>query len=63
MIPEVALYVPFLVLAVMIAWMYRTLASKPGGQPIGSLERAASRAGKFIRSLLPQFGRDAAASA
>jgi lipopolysaccharide export system permease protein len=63
MIPEVALYVPFLVLAVMIAWMYRTLASKPGGQPIGSLERAASRAGKFIRSMLPQFGRDAAASA
>jgi lipopolysaccharide export system permease protein len=61
--PEVALYVPFLILATLIGWMYWTLASKPGGQPIGSLERGAARVGKFIRSLLPQFGREAAPSA
>ncbi len=62
-IPEVALYVPFVLLATLIGWMYWTLASKPGGQPIGSLERGAASVSKFVRSLLPQFGREAAPSA
>lgn len=57
--PEVALWLPFLLFAGLILWMYLTLARKPGGQPIGALERAASRAGKAIRGMLPQFGRDA----
>ena len=63
LVPEVAMYVPFVIFAALIAWMYWTLASKPGGQPIGSLERGAAKVGKFIRSLLPQFGRAAAPSA
>ena len=50
----VAMWVPFVLLAVMIAWMYHVLAHKPGGQPIGALERAASKAARAIRSLLPK---------
>jgi lipopolysaccharide export system permease protein len=57
--PVIALWVPFLLLVALIVWMYRTIAYKPGGQPIGALERAFARAGKAIRSLLPQFGREA----
>ena len=61
--PELALYVPLLLLSALIFRMYWTLASKPGGQPIGSLERGAARIGRALRSLLPQFGGGAAASA
>jgi lipopolysaccharide export system permease protein len=50
----VAMWVPFVLLAAMIAWMYHVLAHKPGGQPIGALERAASKAARAIRSLLPK---------
>ncbi|RST31940.1 LptF/LptG family permease [Sphingomonas ginkgonis] len=62
-IPEVALYVPFALLILLIVHMYRTLATKPGGQPIGALERAANRVAARIRRLLPQFGSEAAAGA
>jgi lipopolysaccharide export system permease protein len=41
--------------------MYWTLAYKPGGQPIGGLERAAAKVRKAIGRLL-QFGRAAPAS-
>jgi lipopolysaccharide export system permease protein len=57
--PELALWVPFFLFGLLIWWMYRTLATKPGGQPIGALERGAGRVGKFVRGLLPQFGREA----
>lgn len=60
--PELALWVPFVVFALLILWLYRTLAGKPGGQPIGALERGATRVAKAVRGLLPQFGREAAAS-
>ena len=59
--PVIALWVPFLLLVALIVWMYRTIAYKPGGQPIGALERAFARVGKAIRSLLPQFGSEAGA--
>jgi len=49
-----ALWVPLIILSVMIAWMYHVLAHKPGGQPIGALERAAARMGRAVRSLLPK---------
>jgi lipopolysaccharide export system permease protein len=52
--PLLALWVPLLLLSAMIVWMYHVLAHKPGGQPIGTLERAAARAAKVIRSLLPK---------
>jgi lipopolysaccharide export system permease protein len=60
LIPEVALWVPFLLFAALILWMYLTLARKVGGQPIGALERGAGKIGRAIRSMLPQFGREAA---
>ena len=63
LVPEIALWLPFIFFAALILWMYWTIAYKPGGQPIGALERSASRAGKTIGRLLPQFGREAEASA
>ena len=56
---ELALWVPFLLFAGLIVWMYLTLARKPGGQPIGALERGASKVGRAIGRMLPQFGRGA----
>jgi lipopolysaccharide export system permease protein len=50
--PIIALWVPFALFAALILWMYWTLAHKPGGQPIGALERAFSKAGKGIARLL-----------
>ncbi len=49
-----ALWVPFLLLAVLIVWMYHVLAHKPGGQPIGALEWAASRSWRFVKGLVPR---------
>ena len=50
--PIIALWVPFLIFAALILWMYWTLAHKPGGQPIGALEKGASKAWKKIASIL-----------
>ena len=52
--PIVALWVPLLVLAGLIVWMYHVLAHKPGGQPIGALERGAAKAWRMVRSLFPK---------
>ena len=52
--PIVALWVPLLLLSGLIWWMYHVLAHKPGGQPIGALERAFAKIGRTVRSLLPQ---------
>lgn len=48
--PLIALWVPFAIFAGLIWWMYHTLAHKPGGQPIGALERSADKAWKWVRS-------------
>jgi lipopolysaccharide export system permease protein len=58
--PLLALGIPFLLFAALILWMYWTLAYKPGGQPIGALERAAAKLRKAIGRLL-HFGRAAPA--
>ncbi|MGZ8997891.1 MAG: LPS export ABC transporter permease LptF [Allosphingosinicella sp.] len=50
--PTLALWTPFVVFAALIIWMYWTLAHKPGGQPIGGLERFAARIGKLIARIL-----------
>ena len=50
--PFFALWVPFLMFAALIWWMYSTLAHKPGGQPIGALEVAFAKFGKALRSAL-----------
>jgi lipopolysaccharide export system permease protein len=49
-----ALWVPFVLLGVMIAWMYHVIAHKPGGQPIGALEWFAAKVARRARSLLPK---------
>jgi lipopolysaccharide export system permease protein len=57
--PSLALWVPFALFASMIAWMYHVLAHRPGGQPIGALERAASKLVSIIRRMLPKRARPA----
>ena len=57
--PELALWLPFLALVVLIMWMYHVLAHRPGGQPIGALEAAFAKIGKTVRKVAPkrQFKR------
>lgn len=50
--PAVSIWVPFSLVALLILWMYWTLAHKPGGQPIGGLERSVAKIGKLIARLL-----------
>ena len=60
--PFIALWTPFAIFAALIIWMYYTLAYVPGGQPIGALERVASKTLKAITSRLPgRRGRKAQA--
>ncbi|HMJ93698.1 MAG TPA: LPS export ABC transporter permease LptF [Allosphingosinicella sp.] len=54
--PVIALWTPFFLFAGLIVWMYWTLAYKPGGQPIGALERVAAKAGKLLTRLF-RLGR------
>ena len=50
--PSLALWVPFAAFCGLTWWMYRTLARVPGGQPIGALERQATKLGGFVRRWL-----------
>lgn len=50
--PAVALWTPFALFAALIFWMYWTLAYKPGGQPIGALERVFAKFGKLLGRVL-----------
>ena len=52
--PIIALWVPFVLLAALIGWMYHVIAHRPGGQPIGALEWAAAKTVRRIRSLFPK---------
>ena len=52
--PEIALWVPLLLFGALIFWMYHVLAHRPGGQPIGALERSFAKLVKSIRKLLPK---------
>jgi lipopolysaccharide export system permease protein len=56
--PVIALWTPFLIFSAIILWMYWTLAYKPGGQPIGALERFAARIAKGIGRLLRFLRRE-----
>ncbi len=60
--PLIALWVPFVLFAGLVIWMYYTIAYVPGGQPIGWLERAASKLGKLVASRLPGHRKARAAS-
>ena len=54
--PVIALWVPFASFAGLIFWMYWVLAHRPGGQPIGALERVFDKVGKVVRRLLDVGG-------
>jgi lipopolysaccharide export system permease protein len=56
--PLIALWTPFILFATLILWMYWTLAYKPGGQPIGALERVAAKLATALGRLL-HLGRTA----
>lgn len=60
--PLIALWAPFVVFAALIVWMYWVLAHRPGGQPIGALERGTAKAIKAALSVF-RFGRRAARAA
>lgn len=51
--PAIALWVPFVVFAAAILWMYHTIANVPGGQPIGALERFFGKAWALVVRYLP----------
>lgn len=55
--PLVSIWVPFALLATLIVWMYWTLAHKPGGQPIGALERAFGKVAGAARRLTRRSDR------
>jgi lipopolysaccharide export system permease protein len=55
--PILALWVPFGIFAALIVWMYWTLAYKPGGQPIGALERVFSKISKAIGRIVRPWRR------
>ncbi len=61
--PVIALWTPFALFALLILWMYWTLAHKPGGQPIGALERVFAKASGAIRRLVPGGRREGLAPA
>jgi lipopolysaccharide export system permease protein len=61
--PLVALWVPFVLFAALIVWMYWTLAHRPGGQPIGALERGFARIGAGLGRLVGGRRRNRAAAA
>lgn len=52
--PVLALWVPFVLFAALILWMYHRVAHVPGGQAIGALETAFAKLAKRIGRL---FGR------
>jgi lipopolysaccharide export system permease protein len=52
--PLLAFWVPFALFCVLILWMYHTLAHKPGGQPIGALERFFAKSAKTVRGMIPK---------
>jgi len=52
--PTFGLWLPLVILAGLIYWMYHVLAHRPGGQPIGALEWFFAATAKRIRALLPR---------
>ena len=50
--PAIALGLPLVLFAAIILWMYHVLAHRPGGQPIGALERSFAWLAGLVRSLL-----------
>jgi lipopolysaccharide export system permease protein len=53
--PTLGLWVPLILLSALIFWMYHVLAHRPGGQPIGALERFFELAARRIRGMMPKL--------
>jgi len=51
LLPEFALWLPFLGFVALIGWMYHLIAHRPGGQPIGALEASFAKLGRTIARL------------
>ena len=49
--PLIAVGAPFLLFGALMVWMYWTLAHKPGGQPIGALERVFAKVSRRVKKL------------
>ncbi|MCS6986697.1 MAG: LptF/LptG family permease [Sphingomonadaceae bacterium] len=49
--PVLAQWLPFALFVGLCGWLYHVLAHRPGGQPIGALERALARAGRVLARL------------
>ena len=49
--PFLALWGPFAVLFVLIAWMFYQIAFVPGGQPIGALENVYGKLARLVKAL------------
>jgi lipopolysaccharide export system permease protein len=60
--PTLGLWVPFVLLGVMIYWMYHVLAHRPGGQPIGALERFFALIAKRVKGFVLRAARPAPAA-
>ncbi|MFA9200119.1 MAG: LptF/LptG family permease [Cypionkella sp.] len=58
--PTLALWIPFLLFGALIVWMYWRVAYVPGGQAIGALETAFTKAAKRLRRLWRPTGRGGA---
>lgn len=54
--PFISLWIPFILFAALIVWMYYQIAYVPGGQPIGFLEKGFSKLVGALRRLL-RLGR------
>ena len=52
LLPELALWLPFLGFVALIGWMYHVIAHRPGGQPIGALETSFAKLGRTIGRLM-----------
>ncbi|MFZ4688580.1 MAG: LptF/LptG family permease [Polymorphobacter sp.] len=55
--PVMAQWVPFIGFIALSLWLYRILATKPGGQPIGALDRWFAQIGAFVSGLAARLVR------
>lgn len=55
--PLLAQWIPFALFAALCAWFYYILAEKPGGQPIGGLDRGFASLMKMFRKMKRQKGQ------
>lgn len=55
--PVLAQWIPFALFTALSLWLYHVLAFRPGGQPIGALDRAFGRISKLVGSAAQRLTR------